>query len=129
MLIREQGRKLKLLRGERDATSGRSRHVEIGLFNPSRYVLDQLLEALEPHERRALTRWLAAYQESRARTKTKHVLVRSPLQLAALVTVLDVAADADAPGRNRSRLPTRSNVAAIRVLNRHSDRRLQHPGG
>lgn len=97
MLIREQGRDVKLLRLEPMPGTRRTRQVVIGVFPADADVPPQLLAALARDERRTLSQWLDAHRESRARERARPVLAGAQLQLEALVTALDVAADTLSP--------------------------------
>ncbi|WP_186087685.1 hypothetical protein [Burkholderia gladioli] len=74
MLIREQGRLIKVMRADysldgdrRDVRSrprGRTRHVVLGVFHADGEVPASLAAALAPKEREVLCRWLDAYRRS-----------------------------------------------------------------
>ncbi|MDR6504212.1 hypothetical protein J2785_007409 [Burkholderia ambifaria] len=77
MLIREQGRLIKVLRVEppkQPPTRGRRREHVLGTFRADEPIPPALLDALTRDERRALARWLAVYRESQARTDARPVL-------------------------------------------------------
>uniref|UniRef100_UPI003BEF312C hypothetical protein n=1 Tax=Burkholderia arboris TaxID=488730 RepID=UPI003BEF312C len=94
MLIREQGRLIKVLRVEpAKRPSARPREQVIGTFRADAPVPAQLLDVLTRDERSALARWLAVYRESQARTQARPVLASAPAQLESLVSALEVAAD------------------------------------
>jgi hypothetical protein len=97
MLIREQGRLIKMMRVERSSETRRNRHKVIGAFRVDGGVPASLLDALENEERRVLSRWLATYQESQDRARAQAELVQAAGQLEALVAALAVAADALSP--------------------------------
>ncbi|WP_196799153.1 hypothetical protein [Burkholderia cepacia] len=67
MLIREQGRLIKVLRVDHPKQSSvtrRPREHVIGTFRADQPVPDALLDAMTRDERTALERWLMAYRES-----------------------------------------------------------------
>ncbi|MEX3614717.1 MAG: hypothetical protein VB141_13410 [Burkholderia gladioli] len=63
MLIREQGRTIKLLRFERAAETGRCHLRVIGTLQVGEALPSTLRTALTPEERKALERWLSAHHE------------------------------------------------------------------
>lgn len=93
MLIRQQGKTVKLLRVVSGAGSTRSRQVVIGTFRAGDDPAAQLLETLDVKERHALRLWLSVYREDVARAAAAPVLACAKQQLEALVAALDVAAD------------------------------------
>lgn len=117
MLIREQGKSIKLLRIEpatpaasltaatrrRKGAAGasgmapRTREVVAGTFRVDEPVPATLLASLTPDERRTLSRWLSAYVASQQRDRARTVLASSVSQLDGLVEALGVAADALQP--------------------------------
>lgn len=97
MLIREQGRSIKLLRIERSEASRRHRHVVIGVFRVDEDVPAALLEQLGRNERRELSQWLTAYRDSQAMARKRAILAEAPMYLDELVAALDVAAEWLAP--------------------------------
>lgn len=67
MLIREQGRLIKVLRvnpPKRSSGRVRSREHVIGTFHADGPIPAALFDALTRDERKELARWLAAYRES-----------------------------------------------------------------
>ncbi|WP_196217382.1 hypothetical protein [Burkholderia pseudomallei] len=103
MLIRKQGRLVKLLRVEpprgsttvaraRQGGSGR-RHV-IGSFRVDEPVPSGLLAALTREERRTLACWLTVYREDQARVRALPILAEAPEQFEAIIAALEAAADA-----------------------------------
>lgn len=97
MLIRQQGRVIKLLRLEAVPGTGLTHQVPVGIFRADDGVPSQLLSQLTHKERRTLSEWLGAYQEKQARAKARPVLTRAQSQLEAIVAALDVAADTLSP--------------------------------
>lgn len=91
MLIREQGRSIKLLRAERSKDTRRHRHVVIGAFRVDEGVPAELLEQLNQAERRELAQWLAVWRESQAMGRTHAVLANASSALDQLVATLEVA--------------------------------------
>jgi hypothetical protein len=97
MLIREQGRSIKLLRTARSADTRRYHHVVIGTFGMENGVPAGLLEQLDRSERRELARWLSAWRDSQAVAHSRAILADAPTRLDELVAALDVAAELLAP--------------------------------
>ena len=96
MLIREQGRLIKVLRVEPPTpprTRGRRREHVLGTFRADGPIPAQLLDALSRDERKALARWLAVYRESLRRADARTTLATAPTHLESLVSALEVAAD------------------------------------
>ncbi|HDR9511571.1 hypothetical protein C5615_35285 [Burkholderia cepacia] len=96
MLIREQGRLIKVLRVEpptQPPTRGRRREHVLGTFRADGPIPAALLDALSRDERKALARWLAVYRESLRRTDARTTLATAPTHLESLVSALEVAAD------------------------------------
>lgn len=93
MLIREQGRLIKLLRAERPKPDGRTRQLVIGSLRVDEAVPEEVLKALTRDERRALSRWLRAYHLSQRRTSAGVILRGTSPCLDKLVDALNVAAD------------------------------------
>ncbi|WJN72126.1 hypothetical protein [Burkholderia anthina] len=96
MLIREQGRLIKLLRAvppKRPSIRARARECVIGTFRADEPVPTGLLDTLSRDERKLLERWLEAYRKSKARDQVRPVLASAPEQLERLVGALEVAAD------------------------------------
>ncbi|WP_175978113.1 hypothetical protein [Burkholderia sp. BCC1047] len=96
MIIREQGRIIKVLRVEppkQPPTRGRRREHVLGTFCADEPVPTELFNALTRDERKALARWLAVYRESQARTQARPLRAGAPEQLESLVGALEVAAD------------------------------------
>ncbi|ERJ33378.1 hypothetical protein L810_4287 [Burkholderia sp. AU4i] len=96
MLIREQGRFIKVLRVEpptQPPTRGRRREHVLGTFRADEPIPPELLGALSHDERKSLERWIAVYKESQARTDARRTLAAAPANLASLVSALEVAAD------------------------------------
>ncbi|MCA8093467.1 hypothetical protein LGM65_21690 [Burkholderia anthina] len=100
MIIREQGRLIKVLRVEpptQPPIRGRRREHVLGTFRADEPIPPELLDALSRDERKALARWLAVHQESRARADARTTLAVAPAQLESLVSTLGVAADTLSP--------------------------------
>ncbi|MGS1076528.1 hypothetical protein [Burkholderia glumae] len=102
MLIRESGSRVTLLRAASNraqtpaapAKRGRPRkHTVIGAFRATDGVPEEILRSLGAAERKALKRWMAAFQESQARAAAAPVLASARLRLDELVSALDAAAD------------------------------------
>ncbi|WP_065504177.1 hypothetical protein [Burkholderia stabilis] len=96
MLIREQGRLIKVLRVEspkRPSIRARARESVIGTFRADEPIPAALLDTLTRDERKVLARWLEVYRESQARNQACPVLASAPVQLETLVGALEVAAD------------------------------------
>ena len=97
ILIREQGRKIKVIRRAKAADTGRFRHRVVGTFVASDPVPASLLELLDKSERRTLDSWLGAYRNA-AEIEQAHVaLTNASAQLASIVDALAIAADTLAP--------------------------------
>lgn len=97
MLIREQGRSIKLIRTVRDIGSRRLRQTVIGAFRADEDVPPELLDQMDRNERRELAVWLAAWRDSQAMAQARLVLANAPGRLDELVTALDAAAGSLAP--------------------------------
>ncbi|HHY6930507.1 hypothetical protein QZM43_32540 [Burkholderia orbicola] len=97
MLIREQGRSIKLIRTVRGVDTRRLRQVVIGAFRAGEDVPAELLERLDRNERRELAVWLAAWRDSQAIAQARLVLANAPGRLDELVTALAAAAGDLAP--------------------------------
>ncbi|KVC50357.1 hypothetical protein [Burkholderia diffusa] len=96
MLIREQGHLIKVLRvdpSKQSSARTRRREQVIGTFHANEPVPSSILDAMTRDERKALSRWLAVYRESKARTRARPVLACAAAQLETLVSALEVAAD------------------------------------
>ncbi|RQT22189.1 hypothetical protein [Burkholderia contaminans] len=96
MLIREQGRFIKVLRVEpptQPPTRGRRREHVLGTFRVDEPIPPELLGALSRDERKSLERWLAVYRDSQARRDARTALATAPTHLESLVSALEVAAD------------------------------------
>ncbi|RXV64196.1 hypothetical protein D1006_41130 [Burkholderia stabilis] len=96
MLIREQGRLIKVLRVEpptQPPTRGRRREHVLGTFRADGPIPAALLDGLSRDERKALAGWLAVYRESQRRTDARTTLATAPTHLESLVSALEVAAD------------------------------------
>ena len=109
MLIREQGRLIKLLRVEpprRPSIRGGARECVIGTFRADEPVPTGLIDTLSRDERKLLERWLEAYRESKARNQVRPVLASAPEQLKRLVGALEVAADTGCAGNGLSEQST-----------------------
>ncbi|WP_155630675.1 hypothetical protein [Burkholderia territorii] len=71
MLIREQGRLIKVLRvndPDRSSAKARPRERVIGMFRADEPIPAALLDSMTYDEHKALIRWLIVYQESEALT-------------------------------------------------------------
>ncbi|WP_232461826.1 hypothetical protein [Burkholderia ubonensis] len=88
---------IKLLRIKYSNETHRNRQRLIGAFRVDEGVPLALIEMLDWGERRALDRWLAAYQETQARARACVVMANAPQQLEALIAALDLAADTLSP--------------------------------
>ncbi|WP_323123741.1 hypothetical protein [Burkholderia alba] len=97
MLIRKQGRNIKLLRIEYVAGTLRAHHVVVGIFRADTGVPTPLLEELTLDERLTLLRWVTAHRENLVRVKAQLVLRQARRQLVTLIAALDVAADTLSP--------------------------------
>ncbi|WP_156444467.1 hypothetical protein [Burkholderia sp. MSMB1826] len=87
MLIREQGRLIKVLRvdpSKQSSARTRRREQVIGTFRANEPVPSAILDAMTRDERKALSRWLAVYRESQARTQARPVLACAAGQLETL---------------------------------------------
>lgn len=96
MLIREQGRLIKVLRvapSTQPPTRGRRREHVLGTFRADEPIPAELLDILSSDERKALGRWLEVYQESQRRTEARTALAAAPANLESLVSALEAAAD------------------------------------
>jgi len=92
MLIREQGRSIKLLRVTRSGDARRPRQIVIGTFRADEDVPTELLERLDRNERRELSSWLVAWRGSQAMARAREVFASAPAHLDELVAALDAAA-------------------------------------
>uniref|UniRef100_UPI003BEF368D hypothetical protein n=1 Tax=Burkholderia arboris TaxID=488730 RepID=UPI003BEF368D len=92
MLIREQGRLVKVLRLKYSDATKRNRHVVIGAFRVDEGVPPELIELLARSERRELLQWLAAYRDSQAMARTRTVLADASMRLDELAAALEAAA-------------------------------------
>lgn len=97
MLIREQGRSIKLLRVTRSGDTRRHRQIVIGTFRADEDVPADLLERLDRNERRELSSWLVAWRDSQAMARAREVFASAPAHLDELVAALDTAAGLLAP--------------------------------
>ncbi|WP_369051423.1 hypothetical protein [Burkholderia gladioli] len=116
MLIREQGRLIKVMRADspdgdgRDMRSrprGRTRHVVLGVFHADGEVPASLTAALMPEEREVLSRWLDAYRRSRPAASVPPAAEDNQQDLDALVSRVAAVADSVRPAEAealRSRL-------------------------
>ncbi|WP_333983319.1 hypothetical protein [Burkholderia gladioli] len=116
MLIREQGRLIKVMRADspdgdgRDMRSrprGRTRHVVLGVFHADGEVPASLAAALVPEERQILSRWLDAYRRSRPAASMPPAAGGDGQDLDALVSRVAAVADSVCPAEAealRSRL-------------------------
>ncbi|MDN7813755.1 hypothetical protein [Burkholderia gladioli] len=116
MLIREQGRLIKVMRADspdgdrRDVRSrprGRTRHVVLGVFHADGEVPASLAAALAPKEREVLCRWLDAYRRSQPAASMPPAARGNQQDLDALVTRVAAVADSVPPAEAealRSRL-------------------------
>ncbi|EKS9798955.1 hypothetical protein QDD76_004948 [Burkholderia cepacia] len=97
MLIREQGRQVKLLRVQRSTETGRNRQLLIGAFRAGDEVPRALLELLSVEEHTSLNRWLAVYHASSELARARPTLASASAQLEGIVTAIDTAADTLTP--------------------------------
>ncbi|WP_232467449.1 hypothetical protein [Burkholderia ubonensis] len=97
ILIREQGRKIKVIRRVKAADTGRFRKRVIGVFMGSDPVPAALVELLDRSERRTLEAWLDAYRNAADVERARMTLTDASTQLASLVDALAIAADTLAP--------------------------------
>ncbi|WP_230954171.1 hypothetical protein [Burkholderia stagnalis] len=97
ILIREQGRKIKVIRKVKAADTGRFRQRAVGTFVPNDSVPESLLELLDKSERRTLEAWVDAYRNAAAVERARAALADASTQLASLVDALAIAADTLAP--------------------------------
>ncbi|WGS45779.1 hypothetical protein LFL97_24030 [Burkholderia sp. JSH-S8] len=97
ILIREQGRKIKVIRRVKAADTGRFRQRVVGTFVANDPVPASLLELLDKSERRALNAWLGAYRNAAEIERACVALTDASTQLASLVDALSIAADTLAP--------------------------------
>ncbi|MBY8608173.1 hypothetical protein K7N18_25435 [Burkholderia arboris] len=102
MLIRKQGRVVKLVRVEpskgpaavgQACQAGRGVRRVVGSFRVDEPVPAALLEALSRGERRTLACWMAVYQEEQARARALPVLAGALEHFEAVIAALEVAAD------------------------------------
>lgn len=103
MLIRKQGRVVKLLRvepskgsttGARIRRGGSGRRHVIGSFRVDEPVPSGLLAALTREERMTLACWLTAFREDQARVRALPILAGAHEQFEAIIAALEAAADA-----------------------------------
>ncbi|MCQ4437740.1 hypothetical protein NO135_22335, partial [Clostridioides difficile] len=73
MLIREQGRSIKLLRVTRSGDTRRHRQIVIGTFRADEDGPADLLERRDRNERRELSSWLVAWRDSQAMARAREV--------------------------------------------------------
>ncbi|WP_186191251.1 hypothetical protein [Burkholderia gladioli] len=116
MLIREQGKLIKVMRANSPAGAGggtrsrareRTRHVVLGVFHADGEVPASLAAALAPKEREVLFRWLDAYRHSQPATSMPTAAGGNGQDLDALVTRVAEVADSVRPAEAealRSRL-------------------------
>lgn len=102
MLIRKQGRLVKLVRVEpskgaaavarmHQGSSGRRR--VIGSFRVDEPLPAGMLDALTREERKALACWMAVYRDEEARARALPVLAGAPEQFEVIIAALEAAAD------------------------------------
>ncbi|WP_232458571.1 hypothetical protein [Burkholderia ubonensis] len=97
ILIREQGRKIKVIRRVKAADTGRFRQRVIGAFMASHPAPAALIELLDKSERRTLEAWLDAYRNAAEVERARVTLAGTSSQLASIVDALAIAADTLAP--------------------------------
>ncbi|WP_232446697.1 hypothetical protein [Burkholderia ubonensis] len=97
ILIREQGRKIKVIRRVKAADTGRFRQRVVGTFVANDPVPASLLELLDKSERRALDAWLDANRNAAEIERARAALTDASTQLASIVDALAIAADTLAP--------------------------------
>ncbi|KVZ90477.1 hypothetical protein WL22_23750 [Burkholderia ubonensis] len=97
ILIREQGRKIKVIRRVKAADTGRFRQRVIGAFMASDPAPAALIELLDKSERRTLEAWLGAYRNAAEVERARVTLAGTSTQLASIVDALAIAADTLAP--------------------------------
>ncbi|HHX4054048.1 hypothetical protein ACWEQ8_44385 [Streptomyces noursei] len=97
MLIRVEGRQVKLLRTERSAQTHRIHEVAIRTFRIDRPLLVELLERLDRDECLVLDQWLEAHTQELVQIDAHSIIEHAPVQLEALVAALDAAAETLCP--------------------------------
>ncbi|WP_338510327.1 hypothetical protein [Burkholderia gladioli] len=142
MLIREQGRLIKVMRADspdgdgRDMRSrprGRTRHVVLGVFHADGGVPASLAAALAPNEREVLSRWLDAYQRSRPAASMPPAARNDGQDLATLVTRVAAVADSVRPAeaealRSRLQRVKRTLARSAHDASRRDGRQQSSPG-
>lgn len=136
MLIREQGRLIKVMRADspdgdgRDARSrprGRTRHVVLGVFHADGEVPASLAAALVPEERQILSRWLDAYRRSRPAASMPPVAGGNQQDLDALVTRVAAVADSVRPAEAEALRSRLQRVAHTLTRSAHDASRRNGP--
>ncbi|KVD94750.1 hypothetical protein WS63_03355 [Burkholderia stagnalis] len=97
MLIREQGRKIEVIRRVKAADTGRFRQCVVGSFRDTDPTPVALIELLDKSERRTLEAWLEAYRNAAAIARARATLTDASTQFASIVDALNIAADTLAP--------------------------------
>ncbi|WP_369063318.1 hypothetical protein [Burkholderia gladioli] len=136
MLIREQGKLIKVMRADspdgdgRDMRSrprGRTRHVVLGVFHADGEVPASLAAALAPKEREVLSRWLDAYRLSRPATSMPSVAGGNQQDLDALVTRVATVADSVRPAEAEALRSRLQRVAHTLTRSAHDASRRNRP--
>ncbi|WP_414442363.1 hypothetical protein [Burkholderia sp. 22PA0106] len=136
MLIREQGRLIKVMRAEQDMRSQprrRTRHVVLGVFHADGEVPASLAAALAPEERQILSRWLDAYRRSRPATSMPPAAGGNQQDLEALVTRVAAVADSVRPAeaealRSRLQRVKRTLTRSAHDVSRRNGPQQSSPG-
>ncbi|WP_080757260.1 hypothetical protein [Burkholderia gladioli] len=142
MLIREQGRLIKVMRadspdgdgsGMRSRPRGRTRHVVLGVFHADGEVPASLAAALAPKEREILCRWLDAYRRSQPVASMQPVAGGSQQDLDVLVkrvaAVVDSVRPAEAEAlRSRLQRVKRTLTRSAHDVSRRNGPQQSSPG-
>ncbi|WP_241239193.1 hypothetical protein [Burkholderia stagnalis] len=97
ILIREQGRKIKVIRRVKAADTGRFRQCVVGSFRDTDPTPVALIELLDKSECRTLETWLDAYRKAAEVERARLTLMSASTQFASLVDAFAIAADTLAP--------------------------------
>ncbi|WP_186118596.1 hypothetical protein [Burkholderia gladioli] len=140
MLIREQGRLIKVMRADspdgdgRDVRPrGRTRHVVLGAFHADGGVPASLAAVLVPEERQILSRWLDVYQRSRPAVSMPPAAGGVGQDLDALVSRVAAVADSVRPAeaealRSRLQRVKRTLARSAHDASRREGRQQSSPG-
>ncbi|WP_175762281.1 hypothetical protein [Burkholderia anthina] len=97
MLIREQGRIIKVLRLELNPRTRRKRQIVVGSFQAGTCPPATLLEQLSAAELKELNTWLTAQRQLREYGQMRDVAQRALLPLSEIAHAFDIAAETLSP--------------------------------